>query len=78
MNFQDIVILKSMRREEFLDKTLREHAVPPIKGEITKGKIRWRGIKACQQGNALWLEQRGKQIGDKLIEDDVIFKQWKL
>lgn len=29
-------------------EALRTVAVPPIKGEITKGKIKWRGIRIVQ------------------------------
>lgn len=46
------------------EKGIRENATPPIKGEITKGKMRWRGIRCVtQQGSgASWLEQRGRKI----------------
>lgn len=44
---------------------------PKIKGEITKGKIKWRGLKFCTRINGLsneyWIEQRGKLIGQKII-----------
>lgn len=47
------------------------NAVPPIKGKITKGKLKWRGIKHVTYYNNLvheeWLEQRGRQISDKII-----------
>lgn len=53
--------------DEFLESVVRTKAVPPIKGDLTKGKIKWRGIKLCQRdmgaGYFVWLEQRGKQIG---------------
>jgi hypothetical protein len=61
---------------EGLNKTLetivREYSVPPIKGEITKGKLRWRGLRLCSSpmilGNTrYWIEQRGKQIGYQII-----------
>lgn len=42
-----------------LEKAVREHAVPKITGEITKGKIRWRGIRMIRQQEKLWIEQRG-------------------
>ncbi len=58
------------RQEENLFTTaLRTMAVPPIKGEITKGKLTWRGIRLIRQqvgfDSYSWLEQRGKQISPK-------------
>lgn len=45
---------------------LRNVAIPPIKGEITKGKPKWRGIRIVQRRQQLlyetWLEQRGVRI----------------
>lgn len=57
------------QEEELFTTALRVMAEPPIKGEITKGKIRWRGIRLIRQQVGLdsysWLEQRGKQISPK-------------
>ncbi len=57
------------QEEEIFTTALRVMAEPPIKGEITKGKIRWRGIRLIRQQVGLdsysWLEQRGKQISPK-------------
>jgi hypothetical protein len=57
------------QEEELFTTVLRTIAEPPIKGEITKGKIRWRGIRLIRQQVGLdlysWLEQRGKQISPK-------------
>jgi len=57
------------QEEELFTTALRTMAEPPIKGEITKGKIRWRGIRLIRQQVGLdsysWLEQRGKQISPK-------------
>ena len=67
------------------DQWLQEQLLlvePPIKGEITKGKLQWRGIRLCSidtninhkmnfVGEALskyWIEQRGKKIGVEYIE----------
>lgn len=37
--------LKCIRlKEEWFKRTILSKAAPPIKGEITKGKLRWRGI----------------------------------
>ena len=37
--------LKCIRlKEEWLKRVVLSQATPPIKGEVTKGKLRWRGI----------------------------------
>lgn len=43
---------------------LRSMAKPPIKGKITKGKLKWRNIKrVCKSApHEEWLEQRGVRI----------------
>ena len=57
------------QEEELFTTALRTMAEPPIKGEITKGKITWRGIRLIRQQMGFdsysWLEQRGKQISPK-------------
>tara|TARA_B110000114_G_scaffold168507_1_gene191517 strand:+ start:421 stop:741 length:321 start_codon:yes stop_codon:yes gene_type:complete len=57
------------QEEELFTTALRTMAEPPIKGEITKGKITWRGIRIIRQQVGFdtysWLEQRGKQISPK-------------
>ena len=57
------------KEDEFLMNQLK-FASPQIKGEITKGKLRWRGIKLIEitdiNGTTKWVEQRGKQIGERL------------
>lgn len=57
------------QEEELFTTALRTMAEPPIKGEITKGKITWRGIRLIRQqvgfNSYSWLEQRGKQISAK-------------
>ncbi|MCK5644205.1 MAG: hypothetical protein KAJ19_25625 [Gammaproteobacteria bacterium] len=64
-------LMKQMvaEHDKILEASLRIYAEPPIKGEITKGKIRWRGIRLIRQQVGLdsysWLEQRGKQISPK-------------
>ena len=67
-------IIKEMM--EGLNKTLetivRVYSVPPIKGEITEGKLKWRGLRLCSSpmtlaDNMYWIEQRGKQIGYKVV-----------
>ena len=64
-------LVEQMKKEnEIFEKALRENAEPKVTGEITKGKISWRGIKIVQQNEFLqsvkWLEQRGKQISPKI------------
>ena len=57
------------QEQQLFTTALRTMAEPPIKGEITKGKITWRGIKLIRQqiglDSYIWLEQRGKQISTK-------------
>jgi hypothetical protein len=64
------LIAEMQKQEEKLFTTaLRTTAEPPIKGEITKGKLTWRGIRLVRQqigfDSYSWLEQRGKQISPK-------------
>ena len=70
VELEELMYAEVRRQEEELFITaLRTMAEPPIKGEITKGKIRWRGIRLIRQQVGLdsysWLEQRGKQISPK-------------
>jgi hypothetical protein len=57
------------QEEKLFTTALRTMAEPPIKGEITKGKTTWRGIRLIRQqvgfDSYSWLEQRGKQISPK-------------
>ena len=53
---------------DMLDKILRNFVTPPIKGEITKGKVKWRGLCIARyKGNLIGIIQR-----DKLITADGI------
>ena len=70
----DIITSKIMsniiqKEDEFIKNQLKL-VNPQIKGEITKGKLRWRGIKLIEindiNGTTKWIEQRGKQIGERL------------
>lgn len=71
-------ILKDIqnKHDEILETALRTMAEPPIKGEITKGKIRWRGIRLCTQNDGLksytWLEQRGRLISPTITIEGII------
>lgn len=62
--------------EEIFTIALRTMAEPPIKGEITRGKVRWRGIRIVQYNDGFkytkWLEQRGKQISPKIVFEGII------
>jgi hypothetical protein len=78
LNWEDEIISALYKWEdEIFISALRVMAEPPIKGEITKGKIQWRGIRMIVQHNdgfkyTKWLEQRGKQISPKIIFDGII------
>ena len=67
------------KEDEFIKNQLKL-VVPKIKGEITKGKLKWRGIKLIEindiNGTTKWIEQRGKQIGERL-EYKIILNQNK-
>ena len=64
------------KEEEIFTTALRTMAEPSIKGEITKGKVRWRGIRIVQQNDGFkstkWLEQRGKQISPKIVFEGAV------
>lgn len=67
---------------DLFEKTVRENSYPPIKGEITKGKLKWRGIKLCQKRTTLdrmeqWIEQRGIIIGKPVVIDFSILHNGK-
>ena len=53
----------------------REKATPPIKGDITIGKLRWRGITLEQctgiafgRIDAIYVRQRGKILGKVVLK----------
>ena len=64
----NLEILKN--QDDIFKESLMNLVEPPIKGEITKGKLKWRGVRFIQQKVGLnycsWLEKRGKQITPKL------------
>lgn len=53
------------RREKWLEDICRNHVTPPIKGEITYGKIRWRGLSlgVFPEAGCECVFQRGKRVG---------------
>jgi len=58
-------------KEAFFKDAILKNAIPPIKGEITKGKLKYRGIKIISQQidgrNYSWVEQKGEKISDKFF-----------
>jgi hypothetical protein len=62
----DIIRKQSKIINDVLEKDTRENSLPPIKGAITKGKLKWRGLSLIQKrtdrGIEKWIEQRGKRI----------------
>lgn len=61
-------IVKMMRiEEEHFEKILRTEVTPVIRGEITKGKLRWRGLSIVQSHIGFetikQLVQRGIPVG---------------
>ena len=65
------LIADATRREsEILERAIRENATPKIKGPITKGKLKWRGIRLVvfnsRNRTETWVEQRGKPISGKV------------
>lgn len=56
-------------QESVLIKELMENAIPKIKGQLTPGKLKWRGIKLVEKNSPLkitrWIEQRSKPITQK-------------
>jgi len=77
MNIQDItksLIDRMVKdKEKLFEEALRKYATPPIKGDITPGKIKWRGIRQCIKQDLFkqecWLEQRGKRISEIFVID---------
>lgn len=57
---QAFKIIDSLNKE--LERQALANMVPPIKGDITPGKLKWRGIRLCISPEGKWFEQRGKRI----------------
>lgn len=70
---------RNKQENEIFEVCLRTYATPPIVGEITKGKIKWRGIVkcSCPELNECWLEQRGQRISPTLQFVTPFFKSLK-
>ena len=66
----DILLGYQRWEDEQMEKHLRLNVYPPIEGELTKGKLKWRGVVLCQSNDSgikieRWLEQRGVAITPK-------------
>ena len=71
---KDTLTLQYKEIEKLFKESLK-YIFPPIKGEITKGKLRWRGINLCEKAwnclsegveREVWFTQRGIQISNIL------------
>lgn len=68
MEIYNIHLSHNIEIDNFLRKQLK-YAKPPIRGEVTQGKLKWRGIRLITQREDFntvryWLEQRGERIGE--------------
>jgi hypothetical protein len=65
-SLQDYRLRDERIKEEWLRNVLKD-ALPPIKGKITKGKLKWRGIKLhihTGAGSSMYeVMQRGVRLG---------------
>lgn len=61
---ESLIIEVYKAKAKMFEDTVRYLVEPPIKGEITKGKLKWRGITQCetQDHSQYWIAQRGKRI----------------
>jgi hypothetical protein len=62
------------KQDQLLQDALMKNAIPPIKGELTKGKVKWRGLKLIVKNMdhhtiERWIEQRGKIISPIIKEE---------
>jgi hypothetical protein len=55
---------------EIVEKILRNYVTPPVKGEITKGKTRWRGLQLVWQKTDTYDAFVGIKQRDVLILPD--------
>jgi hypothetical protein len=58
------------KQDEMIENAIRM-STPVIKGEITKGKIKWRGLRLVHKNTygkiETWVEQRGVKISPSFI-----------
>jgi len=59
--------------DKLMERLVRENASPPIKGEITKGKLKWRGLIMCRcfETNETWIQQRGEDITPRISPKNI-------
>lgn len=65
LNYISKTLPKRLRDEErVLEYMLRNQVEPPVRGEVTKWKILWRGLRVARdtQYNLIGIFQRGKFI----------------
>lgn len=82
-NWDDMheMMLQSLQGYQFRDELIKEEwlrnvlkdALPPIRGKITKGKLKWRGIKlhihTGSRSSMCEVMQRGVRLGLLRVED---------
>lgn len=62
---------------ELLVEEIKNNSIPPIKGDITYGKIKWRGLTAHRKATnkfgtyECWYEQRGKRITSIVLIENI-------
>lgn len=62
---------------ELLVEEIKNNSIPPIKGDITYGKIKWRGLTANRKATdkfgtyEYWYEQRGKRITSIVLIENI-------
>lgn len=60
----NMIYYQRLGKEDEIWREGLKNVIPPIKGEITKGKLKWRGVKIIVQNGKKYLIQRGKIISD--------------
>lgn len=64
-----ILLLKNKKIEDMIESA-KHKMIPPLKGDITRGKLKWRGIKLNfkpdMNGEFVYITQRGNTIGEVL------------
>ena len=77
---KNLIVKRNKQLCEIYESYLRTLAIPPIKGDITKGKLSWRGITRVVHINPQkeWLEQRGKRITPIITDDCMMLHSPKI
>jgi len=71
----DMINKRNLYLSRQIEELFKNYAVnmitPPIKSDITKGKLKWRGVYLCNKKthdhDEYWFEQRGRQVSPKII-----------